>query len=217
MHIKCGYIWNVEANSLLSSHSHCPKCSHKKRGIDRRKTTEQYKQEVFDLVGDEYELVGEYKKATSYVNMKHNKCGFVFPVKPGNFLCAGSRCPNCTKYILEERAKVFFINNNIDYIPQKKFPGLRKIRLLKVDYYLPDYNLVVELDGKQHFEPEDFAERGKEWAKQQFIETQEKDEIKNKYFLKQNIPLLRIKYDQDVEGVLQRALDNIPVNLKDAE
>lgn len=60
----------------------------------KRKTTKQFKQEVYDLVGDEYTVLGEYKNSKTKVLMKHNKCNTEWKVVPNNFL-RGTRCPNC--------------------------------------------------------------------------------------------------------------------------
>ena len=60
----------------------------------RRKTTKQFKQEVYDLVGDEYTVLGEYKNSKTKVLMKHNKCNTEWEVVPNNFL-RGTRCPTC--------------------------------------------------------------------------------------------------------------------------
>ena len=50
--------------------------------------------EMFDLVGDEYQLVGEYKNMFSEVELRHSLCGKVVRVKPYDFL-NGKRCENC--------------------------------------------------------------------------------------------------------------------------
>lgn len=62
----------------------------------KKKTTEQFKKEVYDLEMDNYEVLGEYKGNKIKITMKHNKCGTIYDVKPNVFL-TGSRCPNCCK------------------------------------------------------------------------------------------------------------------------
>lgn len=59
-----------------------------------KKTTEQFKKEVFDLVGNEYEVLGEYISSNTKIEIKHNTCGHIFTVCPVFFL-RGTRCPNC--------------------------------------------------------------------------------------------------------------------------
>lgn len=47
---------------------------------------------------------------------------------------------------------MFLSNHNIEYVPQMKFDGLYGIgnRLLKFDFYLPTYNLLIEYQGEFH-------------------------------------------------------------------
>ena len=60
-----------------------------------KKTTKQCKEEVFNVVGDEYQVLGEYTLARSNIKMKHIKCGFVYLTTPDSFLNSGSRCHKC--------------------------------------------------------------------------------------------------------------------------
>ena len=58
----------------------------------------------------------------------------------------------------------------------------------------PDYNLAIEYQGKQHYEPVDFAGKGDEWAKYQFKVGQQRDNIKRQYCQQNNIKLIEIPY-----------------------
>ena len=64
--------------------------------MGRRKTHDEFLQEVYDLVQNEYSVVGEYSGTTAKIKMKHNKCGFEYIVMPSSFL-QGNRCPKCSK------------------------------------------------------------------------------------------------------------------------
>jgi hypothetical protein len=70
---------------------------------------------------------------------------------------------------------------------QKKFPDLvsNKGRKLSFDFWLPEYNLLIEADGSQHWDT-----NSKYYDKRQL----ELDSIKNDYCKLNNIELLRIKY-----------------------
>lgn len=59
-----------------------------------------------------------------------------------------------------------------------------------------------------HFEPTDFAGKGKEWAEEQFKGQKIRDEIKNKYCKQNNINLLRIPYWEfdNIENILTKNL-----------
>ena len=88
-HNECGYVWEITPNNFLRGRR-CPKCA----GL-MRKTTKQFKQEVYEQVGDEYVVLGNYVNKETKIKIKHNKCGHVWEVKPGNFLNNKTRCPKC--------------------------------------------------------------------------------------------------------------------------
>ena len=46
---------------------------------------------------------------------------------------------------------VLLKNNKIEFIPQFKIPGNNY--KFRYDFFLPDYNLLIEFHGKQHYEP----------------------------------------------------------------
>ena len=97
----CGRVFRATPDKLLNRKIMCPKCALVLRGIKRNITTAKFKQEVYNLVGDEYEVLGEYKKAKSKILMRHTKCGTKFRVTPDGFK-RGVRCHKCMK---EKKAK----------------------------------------------------------------------------------------------------------------
>lgn len=62
----------------------------------RKRSTEKYKQQVFEAVGNEYEILGEYIDIKKPINIKHNICGNIYLKSPDNFLIKGKRCPYCS-------------------------------------------------------------------------------------------------------------------------
>lgn len=66
----------------------------KKREFKPRKTTEQFKKEVYDLVGDEFQVTTEYLGADIDTTFYHTKCNKSFPLTPHQFK-QGRRCPFC--------------------------------------------------------------------------------------------------------------------------
>lgn len=61
-------------------------------------------QEMYSLVGSEYELLGEYVDRITTVQIKHKKCEQTFFMKPTHFL-DGGRCPYCKVVIKEDLFK----------------------------------------------------------------------------------------------------------------
>jgi len=78
---------------------------------------------------------------------------------------------------------------------------------LPFDFYLPDYNTCIEFDGEQHFNKFRF-----ELDESRLIKTKKRDIIKNNFCEKNNINLLRIKFNQNIESILDIHFSNEPVH-----
>ena len=70
-----------------------------------------------------------------------------FEQEPHNHL-QGKGCPQCNFSHLEKTLTNCLNENKITYEQQKKFDWLGKQSL---DFYLPQYNIAIECQGKQHF------------------------------------------------------------------
>lgn len=60
---------------------------------------------------------------------------------------------------------------------------------LRFDFYLPDYNTLIEYDGEQHFKPIEYF-----GGEEKYNILKNNDEIKNKYCKTHKINLIRIPY-----------------------
>jgi len=149
-HNTCGYDdWYPTPHNFKSSGHRCPECSLKIRSDKHRLDTEKFKQEVFDLVGDEYTVLGEYIGDKDKIRMKHNICGYDdwYP-KPNHFK-NGNRCPKCAnngkpsnlEVEILEFIKSFYTKeikiNCTDVLSNHK----------ELDIYIPAKKLAIEFDG----------------------------------------------------------------------
>lgn len=108
-------------------------------------------------------------------------------------------CKECTKSQsrYERFVKEEFKANKISFIEQKRFSDCRSDKTnfpLPFDFYLPDYNICIEVDGEQHFAPIRFKTESEEKALEFYERTSYNDKIKDKYCQENNILLLRISY-----------------------
>lgn len=106
----------------------------------------------------------------------------------------------------ELRIANFLKENLVRFKPNYWFWGLtvnRRPKLLFFDFYLPDYNLCIEFDGKQHFT---YRYMGKKQ-----VNLEKNDFMKNVYCMKNNIHLLRIKYTDfdNIETLICKKFDQI--------
>lgn len=69
----------------------------------RKKTNEQFLEEVRQLVGEEYTFLEPYQGARTRIKVRHNMCGNTYLVTPDNFL-RGKRCPKEQKKPREKLA-----------------------------------------------------------------------------------------------------------------
>ena len=104
MHHNCGNIYEVTPDSFLNKNTRCPKCAKNKT-----RTPLEYKEEVLEMVGDEYSVLGTYSNSKTPIKFKHNTCGKIFEKTPESFRI-GIRCPKCG---LKQRSK----ENHYKYNP----------------------------------------------------------------------------------------------------
>jgi hypothetical protein len=102
------------------------------------------------------------------------------------------RCPECQFSKGEKRISEWLLKNNIEYIAQKEFDGLLGLRngKLSYDFFLPQYNLLIEYQGEQH----DYYIPNIHKTEQKFQRQQEHDLRKREYAKENNIKLLEIWY-----------------------
>lgn len=201
---KCGNEWEALSSNILKGHG-CPSCSAKEIGDKLRKSHEQYTNDLYNI-NPNIEVIEEYKGADTPILHKCKICHNNWIVRPENLLQKRS-CPNCTvKSKGEDAIQNYLKENNIVHFEQQKFSGLKGVYggLLSYDFYLPDYNLLIEYQGEQHFRSIEYF--GGEKA---FIKQQEHDKRKRNYAKLHKINLLEIRYDEDVNPALDKYFNNI--------
>lgn len=108
-------------------------------------------------------------------------------------------CPKCRKLCSRYENLVcdYLKSLQIHFEYQYKFQDCKNKRPLPFDFYLPDYNICIEVDGEQHFEGFNFDKiKVGKWARFSFSERKRLDNIKTSYCEKNNIKLLRISYKE---------------------
>jgi hypothetical protein len=194
--LKCGHEWETRAVNIMNYG--CRYC----KDLKRQKTHEEFVKEVYDLVGDEYIILEHYPgNNKKKFLMKHNKCGCEYYITANAFL-RGHRCPDCKQSKGEEKIKQSLDILNIKYTSQNKYQNCKYKRLLPFDILVTN-KLLIEFDGKQHYEPV------KTWGGEKQLKIiQMRDDIKNNYCKQNHIPLLRIPYWEfdNIEEILNVVL-----------
>lgn len=123
----------------------CPKCAIKNKSLSK----EQFIIKSNKIHNSKY----DYSKI-SYKN-NHTKVIIICPIH-GEFeqtpMChlRGKGCPICKSSKGELTLENIFKKYNIKYKSQYNTPEI--INNYKIDFYLPDYRILIEFHGKQHYE-----------------------------------------------------------------
>ncbi|MFA1509989.1 hypothetical protein ACDN41_12235 [Priestia aryabhattai] len=210
-HNICGNEYMVQANDFIYNRR-CPKCQRPNYERD----TDSFIREVKELVGDEYEVMEEYKGSHTKTRLKHTICNHEYMVTPSKFISAGRRCPKCASINNSYGTKAieaYLKDNGINYKTEKTFKGCIFKKELPFDFYLNDYKILIEFDGVQHFtEIEYFG------GSEGFVNRIRNDKIKNDFCINNDIALIRIPYwDQDdIDTILDSALGYFKITNKES-
>jgi hypothetical protein len=188
--LEHGEFWQTP-NSHLAKHG-CPFCNNE----DKRNRYLLLQNNIIN----KFNIVHNYKYDYSkfiYSGINY-KSVIICPIH-GEFIQSshshlkGYGCPRCNQSHLEKEIEHFLTKNNIKFEYQKRFKWLGRQSL---DFYLPDYNIAIECQGKQHFEPVEYfgGEKG-------LIEIKKRDTIKKELCKKNNVKLIyysNIIYNDDI-------------------
>ena len=156
----------------------------------KRSNTEEFikKAKLIHKENYDYSLVKYGRNAFEKVIIICKEHG-EFEMSPHNFL-AGQNCPKCkhSTSLGEKKIEKYLSELNIRFIKQKRFFFIKRKRTLPFDFYLPDYNLVIEFQGRQHYEDVEFYRNSYQF-------TSETDIIKKKTCEANEIFYLDIKYN----------------------
>lgn len=199
LHKACGNTYEVMPLNFLKG-DRCPYERYQRMAKTQNMGDKEFRKRVKNLTGNEYEPVSIYVTAKKPMLMKHNKCGNIWQTTPDRFL-RGHGCPVCKESNGEKAVAKYLTAHNIDFIRQKKFKGCQIKHMLPFDFYLPKQNICIEYDGEQHFHP--IAYFG---GTKKFEYTHYRDLFKNKFCKEHHIRLIRIKYTEDVNKVLEQVL-----------
>lgn len=177
----------------------CSKCSHR----SYKYTTDEFVNEAKKIHGDKY----DYSK----VNYKNNqtKVCIICP-EHGEFWqtpnkhLIGEGCPNCINSLLENKTKTILDKNNIENIQKCTNSILPWLGRQHLDFYLPEYKVAIECQGKQHFEPIEYF-----GGIEKFNHLKSLDKKKLELCRNNDVSLYYVNYDDNVEECVEMILEAI--------
>ena len=185
--------------------SGCPNCAHNKY----KKSQEKFIEESINIHKNKYNYsFVKYINNRTKVEILCNHCKKTFWQTPDSHL-HGEGCPYCKKSNGEKTIKYWLENKNVKFVYQKRFTDCRDKNPLPFDFYLPDYNMCIEYQGEQHYRPNMFISlhKSKEKGIEHFYKQKLHDKIKRKFCEDKHITLLEIKYNDDINKVLNKIVN----------
>jgi hypothetical protein len=183
-HIDKG-IQTIKYNNLLVSNGKCQYC------IGRLRTKEDLQTEL-DKLHNTIDIL-EYTDYSSPILSKCRICGHEWETH-GVILTQGHRCPYCSKSNFALAVSSLLDSWGYKYKDEFWYTGCRDILPLPFDFYLSDFNILIEADGEGHYIPIRRGTMTDEETSIMFEKIKLHDEIKTNYCKENNIPLIRIPY-----------------------
>lgn len=142
-----GVFWQT-FNNHIKGETGCPECGRKKTIEAHKLSDAEWKERAKKVhKNDPYDYSETvYKGSDKSVFIRCLLHG-VFEQSPTNHVF-GQGCPICRQSKLEKEIRDFLIDNGIEFIQQHTFDWLGRLSL---DFYIPEYNVAIECQGKQHF------------------------------------------------------------------
>jgi len=187
----------LKANHFTKTNKHtgCPDCM-KNDGLSTRRThvindiiklAEERKGRLLDNI-----YIGWRKKYHFVCEHGNIFVGIPDTIQNRNVWCNCRKCNPHKSSKGEDKIKEYLIKHNIEYVREKRFENLKSDaeHYLFFDFYLPEYKILIEYDGKHHYHPVNYY-GGEKVFKRMLIN----DQMKNKYVEQSKIlHLLRIPY-----------------------
>lgn len=152
-----------------------------------------------------YDVTGQYTKIRITCQKQHT-----WETSIKSYFQHKSRCPYCKQSKGENTICYILDKNNINFVRQKTFDTCRYIQKLRFDFYVPEYNLLCEFQGKQHYTPICFG-KDKDFvrAEKTFKISKQRDIIKKQWAIDNGYRFLEISYKEidRIEEILTQELN----------
>lgn len=191
----------------ITNKSGCPQCGREAASKKKRLSKKEFIRKSIEVHGNRYnysEVI--YKGAHVPVTIICPEHGN-FDVTPANHWSNQVMCLSCrNKY--GSKAELFIKDwldtHGVKYKREHTYPDLLSPlgNKLRYDFWLSEYNILIEYDGEQHSRPLSYSTDRDPNVIFEYIRTH--DEIKTAYAERNAITLFRISFDDDIDLALQK-------------
>lgn len=197
--------FEITPDHLMGGETGCQSCIDIKQHNAGLKSHDTFLNQI-KAINPNLNILGRYDGSHVRIEVECLNCGNIWTPFAGS-LVSGFGCPRCASSKGEKKIKTFLESYNITFTPQKTFKGLVGVggKLLSYDFYLPDFNLLIEYQGQFHDGTVPFQTEG------ELLIQKEHDKRKATYAQLNHIKLLEIWYwdYNKVEEILIKTLDNL--------
>jgi len=181
----------------------CKQCNIENIKSSQRKSEKQFKKDILNKHNGRITPVDKYVNTHTKIRFKCKVCDHIFSAEP-NAVIRTSGCPNCKKSKGEQLISDTLDSLGVYYIRQYSFEQCRYKRTLYFDFFLPEHNLLIEYDGKQHYYPIKFF-----GGINGYKETVKRDYVKTVFAEKNGITLIRIPYTVQGDELVNLVTDKV--------
>lgn len=179
----CHQEFVTQSNHLIGDKiQSCSKCSRKKHE---------------DLTGRRFWNLTVLERVNQNGNMVYLckcDCGNNHYATPGHLKSGTVRSCGCLKSSYEQTIQRILEENNIRFETEKVFQDCRAQYSLRFDFFIPELNTLIEMQGEQHFKAVKFWD-----GEEGFQKRLERDRIKEEYCAQNGYNLVKIVYNEDIE------------------
>lgn len=174
-----GHIFKCTPTNTLKRGDYCTKCS--------KQCPIQARDELYELIINRGgNRIGEYVNASTPISVMCES-GHIFNLDTNHFKNRGDWCTECKLSNGEQFINDILTSFNIKFERQYKLPN----NILKYDFYLSDYNTLLEWDGEQHF----YHKAGCGWDNRiEFEKRRHRDIVKIHNCFNYNYRMLRLDF-----------------------
>ena len=202
---KCNNVWITDSGHFFNDGKRCYNCKIGEQWSSTRLEREFNSTndcDRFTLLLDKDVLYNNHSK----FRVKCEK-GHTWKANISDYFHKGSRCPKCNESKGENKISAFLEKTEIFFEREKRFTGCKNIKPLPFDFYLPDYNLLIEFNGEHHYQVVTRS-RNAEKNLKVFESVKKRKAIKKQWTTDNNYRFLIIKYDEmdKIEEILSKEL-----------
>lgn len=183
----------------------CPKCRNSKVGDRFRSNTEEFVERAKQVHGDKYNYDKVDYKLTGIKVIITCQIHGDFNQYPHGHL-KGQGCPRCSESKGEKFIACVLDKYDIEYLREYKIPetGYK----YEYDFYLPKLNILIEFQGEQHYEFNNFFHRTEE----DFSNQIHRDILKRELAKKAKMRLLEVSY-KHLKFMKEEQLENLIIKM----